>query len=116
MNQQQNSEIEKSIIEYQNAEKQLQMVLLQKHQIQLQLNEIALALEEIVKAKSDVYKATGSIMIKTTKEDAEKDLKERKDLLEIRAKALSQQEEKMKSTLLTLQKKIEEESKGYRVS
>lgn len=114
--QQPNPELERDIVEYQNAERQLQSVLMQKHQIQLQLNEITLALEEIVKAKGDVYRATGSIMIKTTKEEGEKDLHEKKDLFEIRVKALSQQEEKMKAMLMKIQSKIEQASKGYDLS
>ncbi len=111
-----NPELERDIVEYQNAERQLQSVLLQKHQIQLQLNEITLALEEIVKAKGEVYKATGSILVKTTKDDAEKDLKEKKDLFDIRVKALANQEEKMKNILVKLQQKIEAASKGYGIN
>lgn len=111
-----NPEFEKDIAEYRNAERQLQAVLLQKHQLQLQLNEITLALEELGKATGDVYKATGSIMVKTTIEDAEKDLKEKKELFDIRVKALSMQEEKMKPVLLKLQKKIEAESEGAQIS
>lgn len=109
-------ELERDIVEYQAAERQMQSVLLQKHQLQLQLNEISLALEEVAKAKGDVYRATGSIMVKSTKEDAEKDLVEKKELFDIRVKALAQQEEKMKNILLKLQKKIEDESKRYGVS
>lgn len=111
-----NPELERDLVEYQNAERQLQSVLMQKHQLQLQLNEITMALEEIAKAKGDVYRATGSIMVKSTKEDAEKDLKEKKELFDIRVKALSQQEEKMKSMLLKLQKKLEDTAKGYGIS
>ncbi len=114
--QQINPELERDLVEYQNAERQLQSVLLQRHQLQLQLNEISLALEELAKAKGDIYKATGSIMLRTTGEEAEKDLKEKKDLFEIRVKALTQQEEKMKNVLMKLQKKIEEGSKGYGLS
>ena len=102
-----NPELERDIVEYQNSEKQLQMVMLQKHQLQLQLNELTMALEEVAKAKGDVYKAAGTIMMKSTREDAEKDLKEKKELFGIRVTALSQQEEKLKSSLLKLQKKIE---------
>ncbi len=109
-------EMERDLVEYQNAERQLQSVLLQKHQLQLQLNEITLALEELEKAKADVFKAAGSIMVKTTKEEAQRDLKEKKELFDIRVKALSQQEEKMKTSLMKIQKKIEEGAKGYGVS
>ncbi len=116
MAEQVNPELERDLMEYQNAERQLQAVLLQKHQLQLQLNEITLAVEELAKAKGDIYKATGSIMVRSTREEAEKDLKEKKDLFDIRVKALSQQEEKMKNVLMRLQKKIEEQAKGYGVS
>lgn len=107
-----NPELERQIMEYQNAERQLQAVMMQKHQLQLQLNEIGLALEELVKAKGEVFRAVGSIVLKTTKEEAEKDLKEKKELFDIRLKALAQQEEKMKSVLLKLQKQIEEKTRG----
>ena len=105
-------ELERYLIEYQNSERQLQSVMMQKHQIQLQLNEVVLAQEELVKAKGEVFRAVGSILLKTTKDEAEKDLKEKKDLFEIRVKALAQQEEKMKMNLLKLQKQIEEKAKG----
>ncbi len=116
MNQQPNPELEKDIIEYQNIERQLQSLLLQKHQIQLQLNEITIASEEIIKANGDVYRAIGTILVKTTKEEGKQDLMEKKDLFEIRIKTLIQQEEKLKSILMKLGKKIEDSSKGYDIS
>jgi len=48
-------------------------------------------------------------MIKTTAADAEKDLAERKGLMEMRVKTLNSQEEKVKSELLRLQKKLKDE-------
>ena len=60
-------ELERSLVEYQNAERQLQSIVLQKHQLQLQLNEISLAEEELKKSKGDVFKSIGSVMVKTTK-------------------------------------------------
>jgi len=102
-------ELEREVAQLQNYERQLQAVMMQKQQIQMQLNESNLALEELKKAKGDVYKAIGSVMIKTTAADAEKDLAERKNLMEMRVKTLSAQEEKVKSELLRLQKKLKEE-------
>lgn len=105
-------ELEREIMQLQNYERQLQAVLLQKQQIQVQLNEANLALEELKKAKGDVYKAIGSVMIKSTAEEAGKDLEERKNLMEMRVKTLNSQEEKVKSELLRLQKKLKEELGG----
>ncbi|MEK6979783.1 MAG: prefoldin subunit beta [Candidatus Micrarchaeota archaeon] len=108
-------ELERSLVEYQNAERQLQSIVLQKHQLQLQLNEISLAEEELKKSKGDVFKSIGSVMVKTTKEDADKDLKERQDLAKIRSSTLEKQEEKLRAHLSVLQKKLEDKMKGYKM-
>ncbi|MBS3067385.1 prefoldin subunit beta [Candidatus Micrarchaeota archaeon] len=106
-------ELEKSLVEYENLERQLQVLVLQKHQLQLQLNEINLAQEEIKKARGDVYKSIGSVMVKSSPEDAEKDLKDRKDLSDMRLGTIVKQEEKLRSNLVILQKKLQEKMKGY---
>ncbi len=107
-------ELEKSLIDYQNLERQLQSTVLQKSQLQFQANEINVASEELKKATGDVYKSIGSVMVKSSKEDAEKDLKERKELAEIRMNALAKQEEKLRLHLETLQQKLEEKMKGLK--
>lgn len=106
-------ELEKALVEYENLEKQLQVLVLQKHQLQLQLNEINLAQEELKKAKGEIYRSIGAIMMKSTVEDSQKDLKERKDLIEIRLNSANKQEEKLRAKLMELQKKLEEKMKTY---
>lgn len=105
-------ELERTLVEYENLERQLQVLVLQKHQLQLQLNEISLALEEIKKARGDVYKSIGSVMVKSSPADAEKDLKERKELADMRLGTITKQEEKLRSSLVALQKKLQEKMKG----
>src|SRR3989338_1674599 len=100
-------ELEKKLIEYENGEKQLQMILLQKHQLQLQNNEINLAQEELKKARGYVYKSVGSIMVRSTREDAEQDLKEKKELFDLRLNTVNKQEEKLRETLGMLQKDLQ---------
>lgn len=102
-----NAELEKELQEYKNVEGHYQAILLQKHQVQTQLNEINMALEELAKAKDEVYKSTGTIMVKSSKEEAEKDLKEKKNIFELRLKTLTEQEKKLKEKLLEIQKRIE---------
>ncbi len=106
-------ELEKSLMEYDNLEKQLQVLVLQKHQLQLQLNEIGLAEEELKKAKGEIYKSMGVIMVKSNKEDADKDLKERKELVNMRVTTMAKQEEKLRASLTVLQKKLQDKMKGY---
>ena len=111
MAKQMDQELEKELVEYEGIEKQLQVLVLQKHQLQLQLNEINLATEELKKAKGEVFKSVGSLLVKTTKEEADADLKERKGLIEVKLSTVSKQEEKLRTKLTELQTKLQEKLK-----
>jgi len=103
----------KNLMEYENMEKQLEIVLIQKHQLQIQLNEIKHALEELKKAKGEVYRSVGSIILSTTKEEAAVDLKERHELIDVKLNAMAKQEEKLRSTVMESQKKLQERLKTH---
>ncbi len=105
-------DLSKDLIEYENLEKQLEVLLIQKHQLQIQLNEINHALDQLTKAKGDVYRSVGSIILHTTKEEAEKDLGERKELIEVKVSAIAKQEEKLRATVMETQKSLQERMKG----
>ena len=106
-------DLSKNLAEYENLEKQLEIVLIQKHQLQIQLNEIKHALEELKKTKGEVYRSVGSIILSTTKEEAETDLKERQELINVKLNAMAKQEEKLRSTVMESQKKLQERLKEH---
>lgn len=106
-------DLNKELVEYENMEKQLEMLLIQKHQLQIQLNEVKHALDELKKAKGDVFHSVGSVLMKTTKESAEADLKERNELVEVKVSAISKQEEKLRVVVMDAQKKLQEKMRGY---
>jgi prefoldin beta subunit len=106
-------DLNRELIEYENMEKQLEVLLIQKHQLQIQLNEIKHALDELKKAKGDVYRSVGSVLLHTTREEAEADLKERNELIEVKLNAISKQEEKLRGTVMETQKRLQEKMKGY---
>jgi len=99
-------ETEKQIQELQILEQNLQNVLMQKQAFQLELNEVENASSELKSAKDEVYKIAGSIMIKTSKEDLEKELAEKKKLLELRLKSIDKQENLMSEKLNSLRQDI----------
>ncbi|MEW6748484.1 MAG: prefoldin subunit beta [Candidatus Micrarchaeota archaeon] len=105
--------LNQELIEYENMEKQLEVLLIQKHQLQIQLNEVRHAADELKKSKGDVYRSVGSVLLHTTKEAAEKDLKERSELLEVKLNAISKQEEKLRTTVMDTQKKLQERMRGH---
>jgi len=84
---------QEKIQEIQILEQNLQSLLLQKQAFQLELNETDSALEEIKKSDDEVYKITGQILIKADKNTLQKELQEKKKLLELRLSSIEKQEE-----------------------
>ncbi|MBI5228166.1 prefoldin subunit [Candidatus Micrarchaeota archaeon] len=107
------NDLNRELIEYENLEKQLELILIQKHQLQLQSNESKHALEELKKATGEIYRTVGSVMMHTTKDVAEKDLKEKTELIEIKLNAIAKQEEKLRGIVMDSQKKLQEKMKQY---
>jgi len=78
--------------EIQILEQNLQALLMQKQAFQMELNETDSALQELKKSDDDSYKLTGQILIKKDKKDLEKELREKKDIIELRLKSIEKQE------------------------
>ncbi|MEM4214953.1 MAG: prefoldin subunit [Candidatus Pacearchaeota archaeon] len=90
-----------AVTQLQITEQSLQNLLLQKQIFQLEFIETNNALEEIKKTKvEDVYKIVGSLMFKSNKADLEKELERKKDILDLRLRAIEKQEEELKEKLL----------------
>jgi prefoldin beta subunit len=95
--------------EYLILQQQLRNVLIQKETIKLQIAEMDSALSELEKTKEEkVYKVVGNVMIKKSKEEVEKELKEGKEDLQIKVESL----EKIEKDLIEKIKNIEEKLKG----
>ena len=93
------------IQEMQILEQNLHNILMQKQAFQMELNECVNALEETQKTNDDIYKLTGSIMIKSNKEDVKKELEEKKKVLELRLSTLDKQESLLESKSKDLQER-----------
>jgi len=100
--------LNKELAEYENLEKQLEVLLIQKHQLQIQSNEVKHAVDELKKADGNIYRSIGSVMMQSSKEDAEKELDERAELIKVKLGALEKQEEKLRGVVMDRQKKIQE--------
>ena len=96
---------EKKIGQLQMMEQSINTFLMQKQQLQAQLIEMDSALKEL-KNTENAYKIVGNIMIKSKKEDLEKDLTSKKEAIELRIKTLEKQETQMKNKSKTLQEEV----------
>ena len=98
-------ESEEKIAQLQLLEQNMQNFTMQKQQFQMQLNEIASALENL-KDSEKSYKIVANIMINAKKEDLEKELNQKKEMLELRIKKLEKQEEEIREKSQKIQKEV----------
>ena len=91
-------------------EQTMQQYLQQKQQIQAQLMEFESALEELGKTEK-AYKIVGNIMVSTEKNVLKKDLEEKKNIFDVRLKALENQENKLKEKAKKLREEAMKEMK-----
>ena len=86
-------------------EQQLSNMTVQKQSFQSQMAEIESAMSGL-KGKKTAYKIIGNIMVEQTKDNLEKDLKEKKNLAELRLKSIEKQESEIREKAKSLQKEI----------
>jgi len=80
--------------------------MMQRQTFQNQILEIENALKELENAKGKSYKILGGIMIESNKDDLVKDLKEKKDVLDLRLKTIKKQEDTLKNKAQDIQKEV----------
>ncbi len=101
-----NKELQEKIQHLQILEQNLQNLLMQKQAFQFELNETENALNEVKKTKEDVFKMVGQIMLKASKEEIEKELSQKKDILSLRAKSLEKQESQIREAAEKLREEV----------
>lgn len=105
-----NKETQPKIAQLQVIQQNLQALLMQKQQFQMQFNEVESALSELKDAKQ-AYKIIANVMLLTQKETIEKDLHEKRNVLELRMKSIESQEERLRKKAEELQHDIVQEMK-----
>lgn len=98
-------ETKQKISQLQLLEQNLQNFMLQKQQFQTQLMEVESALTELEKSDT-AYKIVGNIMVISKKDELQKDLKAKKEMLELRIKTLENQEDKIREKATKTQSEI----------
>ena len=99
---------EQKIEQLQRIEQSMQNILMQKQQFQSQMIEIESALNEL-KNSEENYKIIGNIMVKTNKEELQKDLNQKRELFELRIKTIEKQEKETKEKASKIQTEVMKE-------
>ena len=102
--------VQEQLAKFQQAQQNLQSILMQKQHLESEKLETEKALEELKKASDDeaVFKHAGTIMIKSNKKDLLEELEEQMELAKTKASLLAKQEERLKTTLKEQETKIQE--------
>ena len=104
-------QVQERLQRLQQLQSTMQQLLLQKQRIEMEMVESDKAIEalEEVQGDSKVYKSVGAVLVEKDKESVLKELKERKEFLEMRAKVLKKQEDKTQEKMTTLQETLQKE-------
>ncbi|MFA6908017.1 MAG: prefoldin subunit beta [Candidatus Micrarchaeia archaeon] len=100
-------ELQKKLGEFQDLQRQLQIVSGQKQQLIMQSEEIKIAESELAKSDKTIYRFVGPLLIETNKTDASTDLKDKRELFEMRVSVLEKQETKMRPKYDELRNELE---------
>ncbi len=103
--------VQERIQRLQQLQNTMQQLLLQKQRIEMEMVESDKALEvlEETQGNSKVYKSVGAVLVEKDRDTVVKELKERREFLDMRAKVLKKQEDKTKEKITTLQDTLQKE-------
>ncbi|MEM4347860.1 MAG: prefoldin subunit beta [Candidatus Altiarchaeota archaeon] len=102
-------QVQDKLIQFENLQKQLQLITLQKQQLLRQSIEIKNALEELEKIENNakIYKVSGPLLIETTKEESKKKLNEEQSIIDTRTKMFEKEEKRLTEKLSEMRNEIQ---------
>ena len=97
-----------ALTQLQQLQQQAQAVMTQKGQIEGLIRETEAALKELEKSPDDavIYKSVGELLFKSEKPKLLEELKEKKDMMDIRLKTMAKQEERIQGRFNQLQEQL----------
>ncbi len=106
--------LQEHIQQYQQAQQNLQVILMQKQQLDIERVESDKALDELKAADDErpVYKHAGTILIRSTKSALLDEIEERKTLAATRAQVLAKQEARLKAIMKEKEAQIQSMIQG----
>jgi len=109
--------LREQLTRFDQLQQTLQSIQIQKQQIEVENFELEKALKELEKTseKDPVYKSTGTIMIRSNKENLTKELNENQELNKTKKNLLEKQETRTKDNLKELQEKIDHSLKANNI-
>jgi len=104
-------QVQERLQRLQQLQSTMQQLLAQRQRIEMEVAESDKALEVLKDVTGDtkVYKSVGAVLVERERDKVIKELEERKEFLDMRAKVLQKQEEKTKEKMTGLQETLQKE-------
>lgn len=101
-------QIQNQLAQLQQLQQQAQAIMTQKTQVEGLIRETDAALKELEKSSDDavIYKSVGELLFRADKPKLIEELKERKDMMDLRLKTMAKQEERIKGRFEQLQEQL----------
>lgn len=97
------------LLQAQVYQQQMQNILAQKEALRIQEMETKKASDELARSKeSSVYKISGTILIKASRQEVSKDLKERQETIATRMATLEKSESSIRDRIEEIRKRLGE--------
>jgi prefoldin beta subunit len=98
------------LMQAQVYQQQMQNIMTQKEALRVQEMEIKKAAEELEKSKeSSVYRVSGTILIKASRQEVSKDLKDKQETIGLRMATLEKSENSIRDRIEDIRKKLGED-------
>jgi prefoldin beta subunit len=103
-------QIQNQLAQLQQLQQQAQAVMTKKTQIEGLIRETEAALKELEKSSDDavIYKSVGELLFRAEKPKLVEELKERKDMMDLRLKTMAKQEERIQGRFTQLQEQLKQ--------
>jgi len=101
-------QVQNQIAQLQQLQQQAQALLSQKSQIEMILRETESAVKELEASAEGavIYKSVGEVLFKADRDKLIEELKDKKDVLDLRMKTLAKQEERIQKRFTQLQDQL----------
>jgi len=108
------SQLQEELVRLQQLQQTYQVITTQRQQLEGERIEVEKAFNELKKMDDEaiVYKSIGTILVNSNRRTLIEELTERKDLLEMRIKVLTRQQERAEERLKELQQKVQQRLKN----
>ncbi len=105
-----------SLAELQEMQARIQAMMMEKQQLMIQQSEIERALQELKNVSGKTYEMIGTLLIERSKDEVEKSMLERKQLIELRLESLDKNERTMRARMKSVAEKFESSARTGRES